>query len=341
MDILYIPQLDEVAGDGGVAGASHYRFLRRTLENRTVLLTDRAVTKIDITSSESVRIVFPPAVKGHVRDFFVRIVITADEVPEMVFAAPEGESISFEGAESGILTCELGVNVFSFTETDNGVFLVSRKLADFDVCVEFDPLGGVIDSTVIKYTLGVPYDKLPVPVREGFVFTGWYTSAEEGDLVNAEDICKAGILKLYARWEVSVDPYVEHLCEDAKLNFISDGDLQWTVDETIGHRSQSSVRSGAIRDNQSSALKCRVVGKGRVYFALKTSCEANYDLLNFYIDDSLQCVASGEQDWLEQTFEISADGVHELKWVYRKDGSVSDGQDSCWIDNVRWEPQEG
>lgn len=341
MDILYIPQLDAVSSESGVGGASHYRFLRRTLENRTVVLTDRAVTKVDITSSEPVTIVFPPAIKGHVRDFFIRIVITANEVPEIIFTAPEGESISFEGVDDNLLACEVGVNVFSFTETDNGIFLVSRKQIDYDVSVEFDPCEGAMDSTIIEYTLGVMYSKLPTPIRDGYVFKGWYTSPDGGEMISADDICSAGVVKLYAHWEVYVDPYREHICVGNDLSFFSEGDALWVVDESQGSNSQSSVRSGAITDNESTTLKCRVTGKGKLTFDVKTSCESNYDLFNFYVDDSLQCVASGHQDWTQQSFDITEDGIHELRWTYYKDGSVAEGSDCCWIDNIRWEPMEG
>ena len=150
-----------------------------------------------------------------------------------------------------------------------------------------------------------------------------------------------GIVKLYAQWEVYVDPYREHICLGNDLSFFSEGDAHWVVDESQGSNSQSSVRSGDITDNESTTLKCRVTGKGKLTFDVKTSCESNYDLFNFYVDDSLQCVASGHQDWTQQSFDITEDGVHELRWTYYKDGSVAEGSDCCWIDNIRWEPMEG
>ena len=60
------------------------------------MLTDRAVTRVDIaTDGGPLRLVVPPEAKGTARDFFVRLVITADEIPEVTFAAPSGEAISF------------------------------------------------------------------------------------------------------------------------------------------------------------------------------------------------------------------------------------------------------
>ena len=145
MDVLYIPQLDEIGsggeGEGGGGVAARYRLLRRVPEDGTVNLTDRAVTRVEIaTDGGPLKLVVPPEVKGAVRDFFVRLVITSDEIPEVTFAAPTGETISFEDVDEDVFKCEVGVNVFAFTETDAGIFIVNRKMIDIDQEVEFDVL---------------------------------------------------------------------------------------------------------------------------------------------------------------------------------------------------------
>ena len=137
MDVLYIPQLDEAGaggeGDGEAGVAARYRILKRVPEDGVVMLTDRAVTKVDIAADGgSLKLVVPPEAKGTARDFFVRLVITADEIPEVIFAAPTGEAISFEDVDDDVFKCETGVNVFAFTETDAGIFIVNRKQIDID-----------------------------------------------------------------------------------------------------------------------------------------------------------------------------------------------------------------
>ena len=166
-----IPQLDEVNAEGE-SSTSRYRLLKRVPENTKVLLTDRAVTRIEVSEVEPVKIILPPAVKGQVRDFFVRIVITADEVPEITFVPPQGEIISFEDMDEDVFKCEIGVNVFAFTETDSGIFIVNRKQVDIDVSIEFDPCGGVLDKTVYDFKLGAQYSSLPKPIMTGMVFQG-------------------------------------------------------------------------------------------------------------------------------------------------------------------------
>lgn len=130
----YAANLLAVEGGGGSGGtAARYRILRRVPEDGVVVLTDRAVTRVDIaTDGGPLRLVVPLEAKGTARDFFVRLVITADEIPEVIFAAPTGEAISFEDVDDDVFRCETGVNVFAFTETDAGIFIVNRKQIDID-----------------------------------------------------------------------------------------------------------------------------------------------------------------------------------------------------------------
>ena len=87
MDVLYIPQLDgDDAGESPTAG--RYRLLKRVPEEGCVALTDRAVTRIEVAATDPLKLTVPPLVKGAMRDFFVRLVITADEIPEVTFAPP-------------------------------------------------------------------------------------------------------------------------------------------------------------------------------------------------------------------------------------------------------------
>ena len=194
MDVLYIPQLDEIGtggggdsggeGGGGSGGtAARYRILRRVPEDGVVVLTDRAVTRVDIaTDGGPLRLVVPPEAKGTARDFFVRLVITADEIPEVTFAAPAGETISFEDVDDDVFKCETGVNVFAFTELDNGIFIVNRKMVDIDQEVEFVDRLIDQDAAALGRDLAAPVFRtvvlfVPVPgdQRPGVVYAAALT----------------------------------------------------------------------------------------------------------------------------------------------------------------------
>ena len=338
MDILYIPQLDEVNAEGE-SSTSRYRLLKRVPENTKVLLTDRAVTRIEVSEVEPVKIILPPAVKGQVRDFFVRIVITADEVPEITFAPPQGEIISFEDMDEDVFKCEIGVNVFAFTETDSGIFIVNRKQVDIDVSIEFDPCGGILGKTVYEFKLGAQYSTLPKPIMVGMVFQGWFTEAEGGILVSATDRVKTGVAKLYAQWAEYVDPFVDYICEAKNLTFHSEDAKPWYIDSSQGSGG-GCARSGAIGDNGSTTLIATGVGKGTFSFKWKVSSESTYDVVRFYIDGSEKCDRSGSYGWEEKSFDVPS-GSHEFKWVYSKDSSVANGSDCAWVDDVVWTPDGG
>ena len=130
MDLVYIPQLE---GASGFGAPSRYLIVRAIPDGGRVELRDRCVTRIEAKTSDPLELVFPPVVPGAARDFFVRLVVTADEIPEVTFAPGEGESISFEDVDDDVLKCETGVNIFAFTESDEGIFLVNRKLVDIDL----------------------------------------------------------------------------------------------------------------------------------------------------------------------------------------------------------------
>ena len=339
MDVLYIPQLDEIGtggeGEGGGATA-RYRLVRRTPEDGVVNLSDRAVTRIEIPAdSASLKLVVPPETKGSVRDFFVRLVITADEIPEVTFAAPTGETISFEDVDDDVFKCEVGVNVFAFTETDAGIFIVNRKQIDIDQEVVFDPCGGTLDKTTLTFKLGAQYSSLPKPTMTGYTFLGWFTEAEAGAAVAATDRCKTGVTKLYAHWEVYVDPFVEAICAARNLTFFSEGESPWFVD------GDGAARSGAIGDDGATTLTTTVQGKGTLAFRWRTSSEGEYDWLRLRIDGNEVSRISGWREWADFSHTIATDGSHTVEWRYDKDGSVSDGEDCGWIDDVVWTPAEG
>ena len=340
MDVLYIPQLDEAGaggeGDGEGGVAARYRILKRVPEDGVVMLTDRAVTKVDIaTDGGSLKLVVPPEAKGSARDFFVRLVITADEIPEVTFAAPTGETISFEDVDDDVFKCETGVNVFAFTELDNGIFIVNRKMVDIDQEVEFDPCGGALDKTKYTFKLGAQYSTLPKPTMAGYTFVGWFTAAEDGVKVEATDRCKTGVTNLYAHWEVYVDPFVDAICAARNLTFFSEGESPWFVD------GDGAARSGAIGDNGATTLTTTVQGKGTLAFRWRTSSEGEYDWLHVIIDGNEVARISGWREWENFSHTIGTDGSHTVEWRYDKDGSVSDGDDCGWIDDVVWTPEGG
>ena len=82
-------------------------------------------------------------------------------------------------------------------------------------------------------------------------------------------------------------------------------------------------------------------GRGVLAFRWRTSSEDNFDWLRVRLDGDELASISGWRDWEDFTIPVESDGSHTIEWVYTKDGSVSDGEDCGWIDNVVWTPAEG
>ncbi|MFT5126598.1 MAG: hypothetical protein ACI8W8_000193 [Rhodothermales bacterium] len=116
--------------------------------------------------------------------------------------------------------------------------------------------------------------------------------------------------------------------------FESDFSFPWTHSATPWTIDANSARSADIDNNESSSLGLLAeFAEGIISFAVKVDCEYDYDFLSFEIDGEEVDYWDGLQDWQIVSYTIPA-GVHELRWVYRKDFSISHGADAAWIDQV-------
>ena len=76
--------------------------------------------------------------------------------------------------------------------------------------VTLDPNGGRISpyAGLLNVTVNAPYGELPEPIREGYIFQGWYTEPEKGTKVSSATEYTAwedGIL--YAQWKYDALSY--------------------------------------------------------------------------------------------------------------------------------------
>jgi len=118
-------------------------------------------------------------------------------------------------------------------------------------------------------------------------------------------------------------------------NWIQGGNQPWQISSVAPYQGSYCAKSGPINHQQNSSLSLSVTvfSPGVISFYKKVSSEADYDFLEFYIDNIKQGEWSGAVDWSQETYPIGS-GVHILKWVYAKDYSVVGGQDCAWIDNI-------
>ena len=334
MEMVYLVNGGESGGGGsGGGGASAgYPIVKAVVTDGAVGLQDRSVTRVELKTPNPVRINFPPRAEGVARDFLLRLVITADTVPEVTFAVPTGETFSFEEGDEEVFRCLVGVNVFAFTETDDGMFVVNRKHVSIAQEVSFDANGGTVDTPRRDYLLGAKYGLLPVPSRRGYTFVRWET--EDGIEVGESDTVKTSVTRLVARWEDYVDIFAPVVCPGGGVLFTTDGNGKWTIDEVDGI---ACARSGTIGDNQRTSLFAQATGRGRLTFMYRISSEPSWDKLTVYRDGGQSISTSGEIPWREYSMNFDSDGEHVVELRYTKDSSVSKGSDCCWIAEMRWE----
>jgi len=119
-----------------------------------------------------------------------------------------------------------------------------------------------------------------------------------------------------------------------KLPWRTGGDEPWFVATSEAYSGQYSAQADDLYDSESTYLEVTSeVTSGSISFWYKVSSESCCDFLHFYIDGNEMDSWAGEIDWSLATFFVSP-GSHTFRWEYTKDGSVSNGADTAWIDNV-------
>ena len=108
----------------------------------------------------------------------------------------------------------------------------------------------------------------------------------------------------------------------------------WEVTSTEANSGTYSVRAGNILDDEHSILALtRECAAGDIGFFVKTSSESIWDKLIFTIDIQRVDEWSGELDWTEVLYPVTA-GTHTFRWTYVKDDYLDQGHDTAWLDDV-------
>jgi hypothetical protein len=113
------------------------------------------------------------------------------------------------------------------------------------------------------------------------------------------------------------------------------GDAVWIVDMTSPITGSYSAHSGNIDDSESSVLTLQATFAiaGTVEFRHVESTEDNFDYLEFWIDGAMQDEWSGVTAEMTESYPVAA-GNHTFEWRYTKDGSLDEGTDTVWIDDI-------
>ncbi len=140
---------------------------------------------------------------------------------------------------------------------------------------------------------------------------------------------------------VGTDPFVANSdfiisFEDGELPSALAGLTTWLVDNSTASHGNYSLKAQTILDNEEAGAGLTIISDGSDFsFYAKVSSEEGYDVFVVLVDGSIVIEASGEVDWKQYSFPLSA-GSHEIIFGYVKDNSESAGDDTVWIDYVQF-----
>ncbi len=116
--------------------------------------------------------------------------------------------------------------------------------------------------------------------------------------------------------------------------FTYGGNQDWTINTDNSYQGDYSMKSGNITDAQNTVMEYTTTTEaGEFSCFMKVSSESGWDFLKFYIDGDEKESLSGQIDWTEYSYNISA-GSHTFKWDYIKDESKLGGNDCVWVDYI-------
>ena len=116
----------------------------------------------------------------------------------------------------------------------------------------------------------------------------------------------------------------------------------WLPQTAVTHDGIDAAQSGAILDFGYTRMRASLTGPGTLSFWWKVSCEDdpdadNWDYLGFAVDYAERSRIDGTTDWMRVVCTIGV-GTHTVIWEYRKDESVSVGEDCGWVDQLSFIP---
>jgi len=166
-------------------------------------------------------------------------------------------------------------------------------------------------------------------------------TAQTGDLVNIDYLVQSGGYSATKALSLTVGLIIEDFetGDFTAFDWEFAGNANWVINQTVPYEGIYCAESGNISDQQSTTLliTLTVTMADQISFYRKVSSEADYDYLRFYIDNTMKEEWSGEADWDQVSYAVTA-GEHTFKWEYSKDYSVSNGSDAGYVDYIVFPP---
>ncbi len=115
----------------------------------------------------------------------------------------------------------------------------------------------------------------------------------------------------------------------------------WVIDNQHAYEGTYCMKSGnqqVLESTSTMQVTVNIPADGIMSFFGKISCENSWDYGYFYIDGVRKGSYTGESNWSEKTFDITA-GDHTFKWEYTEDFMISQGDDCFYVDYITFYKQ--
>ncbi len=110
----------------------------------------------------------------------------------------------------------------------------------------------------------------------------------------------------------------------------------WFAQSDVSHDGALAARSGDVHHGQTNWVEASLAGITNVSFWWKVSSETNRDVLEFFTNGVFAKRISGEVNWQSNYFRLPVGRTNTVRWAYRRDSSVTAGQNCGWLDEVKF-----
>ena len=224
-------------------------------------------------------------------------------------------------------TDSTGLRISAFkSDDDTELSIVIINVSDIDINLALSLGGFSQDSSRVYRTSETEHTQ----------YLGAFDESQSL-ILPSESITTASLIGSYSPTIPSVEGF--ETGDFSSLAWESFGDVDWYVTSGESNSGIYSARAGSISDAETTTLMItRDCSDGDISFYYRISSESGFDHLGFSINGTKQGEWSGEQDWAEVSFPVEA-GTRSFEWTYSKDGSISEGDDTAWIDDVVFPPE--
>lgn len=165
-----------------------------------------------------------------------------------------------------------------------------------------------------------------------------FTNPLEYQWTVATNTCGSGDynMNVYRQYRYSTTT-IPNAVDNASVTYSTGGNRPfWGSLGNWSYAGGDCATSGTITHNQTSSFSTTVTCKSQVMFRWRVSSEANYDFLRVYVNGVQEEQISGNVGWALVTLNLPMQANNTIEWRYTKDGSVSDGLDRGFVDQIQF-----